>query len=73
MLLCVLVLVLAASALTHPLDEATLDAQWEQWKITHRREYNGLVSVLSVCVSIYYVLITVYLSLPQHVSLFLCL
>ncbi|KAG7476007.1 cathepsin K-like [Solea senegalensis] len=24
------------------LDEASLDSQWEQWKLTHRREYNGL-------------------------------
>ncbi|XP_071391497.1 cathepsin K, partial [Centroberyx affinis] len=42
MLVCVCMLLLAASALGHPLDEATLDAQWEDWKITHRREYNGL-------------------------------
>lgn len=41
MLQCVCVLLLAASALSH-LDEATLDNQWESWKITHRREYNGL-------------------------------
>eukprot|EP00064_Thunnus_orientalis_P016093 superscaffoldBa00003114_g16156 len=41
MLPCVCVLLLVASALAH-LDEATLDAQWEQWKVTHRREYNGL-------------------------------
>ncbi|KAM6910416.1 uncharacterized protein FYW49_012343 [Xenentodon cancila] len=34
-------LLLAASALGH-LDEAFLDQQWEQWKTTHRREYNGL-------------------------------
>lgn len=42
MLQFVCVLLLAASALGHQLDEAALDAQWEQWKITHRREYNGL-------------------------------
>ncbi|XP_053182262.1 cathepsin K-like [Scomber japonicus] len=41
MLPCVCVLLLVASALAH-LDEATLDAQWEQWKVTHRKEYNGL-------------------------------
>ncbi|XP_075994397.1 cathepsin K-like [Genypterus blacodes] len=38
----VCVLLLAVSALALPLDEATLDAQWEEWKITHKREYNGL-------------------------------
>nr|ACO82385.1 cathepsin K [Lutjanus argentimaculatus] len=41
MLQCVCVLLLAASALAH-LDEAFLDAQWEQWRTTHRKEYNGL-------------------------------
>lgn len=41
MLQCVCVLLLAASALGR-LDEASLDGHWEQWKITHRREYNGL-------------------------------
>ncbi|KAF3839187.1 hypothetical protein F7725_017904 [Dissostichus mawsoni] len=41
MLQCVCVLLLAASALSH-LDEATLDSQWEDWRSTHRREYNGL-------------------------------
>ncbi|XP_076593711.1 cathepsin K [Chaetodon auriga] len=41
MLQCVCVLLLAASALAH-LDEATLDAHWEEWKVTHRKEYNGL-------------------------------
>ncbi|KAK9514360.1 hypothetical protein VZT92_027833 [Zoarces viviparus] len=41
MLPCVCLLLLAASALSH-LDEASLDAQWEDWKTTHRREYNGL-------------------------------
>lgn len=35
---------LAASALGH-MDEASLDAQWDQWKLTHSKEYNGLVSV----------------------------
>lgn len=38
---CVCVLLLAASALSR-LDEASLDAQWGEWKIAHRREYNGL-------------------------------
>ncbi|XP_059194931.1 cathepsin K [Centropristis striata] len=41
MLQCVCVLLLAASALSF-MDEATLDRQWDEWKITHRREYNGL-------------------------------
>ncbi|KAM7421571.1 hypothetical protein PAMA_015620 [Pampus argenteus] len=41
MFACVCVLLLAASALAH-LDEAALDAQWEEWKVTHRKEYNGL-------------------------------
>ncbi|XP_062254538.1 cathepsin K isoform X2 [Platichthys flesus] len=41
MLSCVCVLLLAASALSH-LDEDFLDAQWDEWKITHLREYNGL-------------------------------
>ena len=44
MLRCVCLLLLAASALSH-LDEASLDSQWEEWKNTHRREYNGLVSL----------------------------
>ncbi|XP_061573546.1 cathepsin K [Cololabis saira] len=35
------VLLLAGSALSH-LDEAFLDQQWDQWKLTHAREYNGL-------------------------------
>ncbi|XP_028325748.1 cathepsin K [Gouania willdenowi] len=38
---CVCALLLAAAALGH-LEEAFLDAQWEDWKTTHRREYNGL-------------------------------
>ena len=53
MLLCLCALMLAGAALCHPLDEVTLDAQWDQWKITHRRDYNGLVSVCAcvrVCV-----------------------
>ncbi|XP_041798749.1 cathepsin K [Chelmon rostratus] len=41
MLQCVCVLLLAASALGHQ-DETSLDAQWEQWKTTHNKEYNGL-------------------------------
>lgn len=46
MLSCVCMLLLAASALGH-MDEVSLDAQWEQWKITHSKEYNGLVSACS--------------------------
>ncbi|KAM3873507.1 cathepsin S, ortholog2, tandem duplicate 1 [Diretmus argenteus] len=42
MLLSVCVVLLAAAALGHPLDEPTLDVHWEQWKMTHGREYNGL-------------------------------
>ncbi|CAL8358653.1 unnamed protein product [Arctogadus glacialis] len=42
MLLCLCALMLAGAALGHPLDEVALDAQWDQWKITHRRDYNGL-------------------------------
>ncbi|KAM9852038.1 uncharacterized protein ACBR49_005144 [Aulostomus maculatus] len=41
MLHCVCLLLLAASAWSH-LDQVTLDAQWEEWKTTHRKEYNGL-------------------------------
>lgn len=53
MLQCVCMLVLlAASALGH-LDQASLDSQWEQWKVTHRREYNGLVSVRKCVLSVY--------------------
>lgn len=48
-------LLLAASALGH-LDQAALDSQWEEWKVTHKREYNGLVSVwacvLRACVCV---------------------
>uniref|UniRef100_A0A3P8VNZ3 Cathepsin K n=1 Tax=Cynoglossus semilaevis TaxID=244447 RepID=A0A3P8VNZ3_CYNSE len=43
MLSCLCMLLLLASAALSHLDEATLDAHWEQWKITHKREYNGLV------------------------------
>ncbi|XP_039475793.1 cathepsin K [Oreochromis aureus] len=41
MLPLVCVLLLATSALGR-FDESSLDAQWEEWKSTHRREYNGL-------------------------------
>uniref|UniRef100_A0A1A7WES0 Cystein proteinase inhibitor protein salarin n=1 Tax=Iconisemion striatum TaxID=60296 RepID=A0A1A7WES0_9TELE len=41
MLSFVCISLLAVSALGH-LDEAMLDAQWEQWKMTHSKEYNGL-------------------------------
>ncbi|XP_075885396.1 cathepsin K [Nelusetta ayraudi] len=36
-----LLLLAAASTLGH-LDQTELDSQWEEWKITHKREYNGL-------------------------------
>ncbi|XP_060905772.1 cathepsin K [Labrus mixtus] len=42
MLSCVCVLLLLAASAQSHLDEATLDSQWEQWKMTHTREYNGL-------------------------------
>lgn len=45
--LLLLLLLAAASTLGH-LDQTELDSQWEEWKVTHKREYNGLVSV-SVC------------------------
>ncbi|XP_061885692.1 cathepsin K [Entelurus aequoreus] len=38
---CVYLSLLAASALAH-LDQVTLDGHWEEWKMTHEREYNGL-------------------------------
>ncbi|XP_061838846.1 cathepsin K [Nerophis lumbriciformis] len=38
---CVYLSLLAASALAH-LDQVTLDGHWEEWKMTHGREYNGL-------------------------------
>ncbi|XP_030605588.1 cathepsin K [Archocentrus centrarchus] len=41
MLAFVCVLLLATSVKGH-FDEASLDAQWEEWKSTHRKEYNGL-------------------------------
>ncbi|KAM3613573.1 uncharacterized protein V6R79_001612 [Siganus canaliculatus] len=41
MLQWICLLLLAASALGHP-DQALLDSHWEQWKLTHGREYNGL-------------------------------
>lgn len=45
MLQCVgVLLLLLALALGH-LDETALDSHWEEWKVTHRKEYNGLVSV----------------------------
>lgn len=48
MLPLVCVLLLATSALGR-FDEYSLDAQWEEWKSTHRKEYNGLVSVCYYC------------------------
>nr|XP_057908767.1 cathepsin K [Doryrhamphus excisus]XP_057908768.1 cathepsin K [Doryrhamphus excisus]XP_057908769.1 cathepsin K [Doryrhamphus excisus] len=41
MWLCVYPFLLVVSALAH-MDQVTLDAHWEQWKMTHGREYNGL-------------------------------
>jgi len=37
-------LVVVWCGLAHSLDNLSLDEAWESWKITHRREYNGLVS-----------------------------
>lgn len=37
-------LVVVWCGLAHTLDNLSLDEAWESWKITHRREYNGLVS-----------------------------
>ena len=45
MLLCGCVLLLLGSTLAHPLDEVSLDTEWENWKTTHNKEYNGLVSI----------------------------
>lgn len=36
-------MLLAASALAH-LDLSLLDSQWNEWKLTHRREYDSQVS-----------------------------
>ncbi|XP_053350967.1 cathepsin K-like [Clarias gariepinus] len=33
---------LLASAVSHPLDSFSLDASWENWKTTHKKEYNDL-------------------------------
>lgn len=49
MLVLACVLLIASSAQSH-FDEASLDAQWEEWKSTHRREYNGLVSLCCIIV-----------------------
>lgn len=52
MLPCVcLLLLLAASALSH-LDQVSLDSHWEEWKATHKREYNGLVSACECVVNV---------------------
>ncbi|XP_030637183.1 cathepsin K [Chanos chanos] len=40
--LCVGVLLLVGSVLAHSLDNLSLDAAWEGWKNTHKKEYNGL-------------------------------
>ncbi|XP_062848544.1 cathepsin K [Trichomycterus rosablanca] len=37
-----LTLLLLGSVLSHPLDQLSLDSEWESWKTTYRREYNGL-------------------------------
>ncbi|XP_018620289.2 cathepsin K [Scleropages formosus] len=42
MLLCGGVLVLLASALACPPEGLSLDTEWENWKMTHKKEYNGL-------------------------------
>ncbi|XP_076844522.1 cathepsin K-like [Brachyhypopomus gauderio] len=42
MLVCVGVLTLVLGPLTTALGTATLDSEWDSWKTTHRREYNGL-------------------------------
>lgn len=33
---------LLGSALTLAFDPTSLDSEWEKWKVTHRKEYNGL-------------------------------
>lgn len=38
------ILLVVWCGLAHTLDNLSLDEAWESWKITHRREYNGLVS-----------------------------
>ncbi|XP_035248384.1 cathepsin K [Anguilla anguilla] len=42
MLLCGTVLLLLASALAYTPESLSLDSEWESWKTTHRKEYNGL-------------------------------
>nr|XP_015192100.1 PREDICTED: cathepsin K-like [Lepisosteus oculatus] len=49
MLLCGGVLLLMASALAYPSQQEWLDSEWESWKMTYRRQYNGLVSPLTPC------------------------
>ncbi|KAF3692364.1 Cathepsin L1 [Channa argus] len=41
MLLCVCVILLVASDRSFCLDEASLNDQWEQWKITHGKKYSN--------------------------------
>lgn len=36
---------LLGSAVSYPMDSLSLDASWENWKTTHRKEYNGLVKI----------------------------
>ncbi|XP_066538545.1 cathepsin K [Hoplias malabaricus] len=35
-------LLLLSSTLAHSFDSVSLDSEWENWKVTHRKEYNGL-------------------------------
>ncbi|XP_064208021.1 cathepsin S-like isoform X1 [Anguilla rostrata] len=42
MLLCGTVLLLLASALAYTPESLSLDSEWESWKTTHWKEYNGL-------------------------------
>ncbi|KAG9345301.1 hypothetical protein JZ751_009847, partial [Albula glossodonta] len=42
MLLCGSVLLLLASALAFSPERLSLDSEWENWKATHKKEYNGL-------------------------------
>ncbi|KAJ8290104.1 hypothetical protein GJAV_G00008750 [Gymnothorax javanicus] len=42
MFLCGFLLLVLASALAYPPEHLSLDSEWESWKTTHRKEYNGL-------------------------------
>lgn len=39
-----LLVVMVLCGVAHTLSNVSLDEAWESWKITYRREYNGLVS-----------------------------